>query len=97
VTGVLLNRHNTLGVLKESISFEEITYENVGTFDFSSAINTIGYDWKSYNFDLSQFSIVENMNYVIKTNSEAYFKLRFIDYYNVLGEKGAPKFELQDL
>ena len=97
VTGVLLNRHNTLGVLEESISFEEIAYENVGTFDFSSAINTIGYDWKSYNFDLSQFSIVENMHYVIKTNSEAYFKLRFIDYYNDLGEKGAPKFELQDL
>ena len=77
--------------------FEEIAYENIGDLNFSIDLNTIGYDWKSYSFDVSQFTIVENMNFVIKTNNEAYFKLRFIDFYNDLGEKGAPKFELQDL
>ena len=97
VTGVLLNRFNTSCAQEESMPFEEIAYENIEDFDFSFDINTIGYDWKSYSFDVSQFTIVENMNYVIKTNNAAYFKLRFIDFYNDLGEKGAPKFELQDL
>ena len=97
VTGVLLNRFNTSCAQEESIQFEEITYESIGDYDFSFDLNTIGYDWKSYSFDLSQFTIVENMSFVIKTNNEAYFKLRFIDFYNDLGEKGAPKFELQDL
>lgn len=97
VTGVIMNRLNTSCAQEESIPFEEIAFENIGDFDFSFDINTIGYDWKSYSFDVSQFTIVENMNFVIKTNNEAYFKLRFIDFYNDLGEKGAPKFELQDL
>tara|TARA_B100001287_G_scaffold276336_1_gene286783 strand:- start:2051 stop:3022 length:972 start_codon:yes stop_codon:yes gene_type:complete len=97
VTGVLLNRFNTSCAQLESIPFDEITYENLEDYDFSFDLNTIGYDWKSYDFDLSQFSIVESMNYVIKTSNDAYFKLRFIDFYNELGEKGAPKFELQNL
>jgi len=81
----------------EAIPFDEINYENAADFAFSTDINTIGYDWKSYNFDLSQFTIVENLSYVITTNDGIYFKLRFIDFYNDSGEKGAPKFELQDL
>ena len=97
VTGVLLNRFNTSCAQEEAIPFDEINYENAADFAFSSDINTIGYDWKSYNFDLSQFTIVENLSYVITTNDGIYFKLRFIDFYNDSGEKGAPKFELQDL
>ncbi|MBG38570.1 MAG: hypothetical protein CL857_01490 [Cryomorphaceae bacterium] len=97
VTGVLLNRYNTVCAQEEAIPFDEITYEIAGAYDFSSDINTIGYDWKSYDFDLSQFTIVDNLSYVIETSNEMFFKLRFIDFYNDQGQKGAPKFELQDL
>ena len=97
VTGVLLNRFNTSCVLEEAIPFDGIVYESIDSFNFSTDLNTIGYNWKSYSFDVSQFTIVENMSYVLKTNNSAYFKLRFVDYYNDLGEKGAPKFESQEL
>ena len=97
VVGVLLNRNYTSAVLDEIIPFEDITFEDLDNYELSNNLNTIGYDWKSYSFDLGQFSILSNLSYLVKTNSDAYFKLRFIDYYNDLGEKGAPKFELQSL
>ena len=97
VTGVLLNRYNTLCVMDTLSTFEQITIDNIPNYTFSSDLNTIGYDWKTYSFSNSNFIVLPEKNYIIKTQIEAYYKLHFIDYYNNLGEKGAPMFELQDL
>ena len=35
--------------------------------------------------------------YLIKDNEERYYKLRFLNFYNSAGEKGAPQFEFQEL
>ncbi len=97
VTGVLLNRYETNCAENDTIDFDTMNLENVGELDYLSDLNTIGYDWKSYDGASGQFEVLENRNYVINNNLGVYFKLRFIDYYNDLGEKGAPKFEIQSL
>ena len=97
VTGVLLNRHETSCAEDDLTSFDDINLENVTDFDFITDLNTIGYDWKSYDGGSGQFTIVADRNYIINDNIGVYYKLRFIDYYNDLGEKGAPKFEIQSL
>ena len=97
VSGVLINRFNTLVSEDTTYNFNEINYDlvqNSSTLEYVSDIDVIGYDWKPYN---GTFTIKENLNYVIKTNSGLYFKLRFVDFYNDNGVKGSPKFEFQKL
>ena len=97
VAGVLINRNNT-SVAEDTIyDFNEINYDLVIdniSFIYNKNIDVIGYDWKPYN---GTFTIRENLNYIIKTNSGLYFKLRFIDFYSDNGIKGSPKFEFQKL
>ena len=97
VSGVLINRHNT-SVAEDTIyDFNDISYDlvqNNSTLEYVSDIDVIGYDWKPYN---GTFTIKEDLNYVIKTNTGLYFKLRFVDFYNDNGVKGSPKFEFQKL
>lgn len=45
---------------------------------FSSDIQTIGYDWKY--FDGTTFSIVQNRSYLLKTKDNSVYKLVFIDF-----------------
>ena len=97
VTGVLLNRYETTCAEDEVTSFDDINLENVSDFIFINDLNVIGYDWKSYDGGSGQFTIVGDRNYILNDNLGVYYKLRFIDYYNDLGEKGAPKFEIQSL
>ena len=97
VTGVLLNRHSTSCAEDDLTDFNDIELDNVADFDFIIDLNTIGYDWKSYDGGSGQFTIVTDRNYIINNNLGVYYKIRFIDYYNDLGEKGAPKFEIQSL
>ena len=96
VTGVISN-YQVLIAEDTSYNFEEITYNMINNLSFSSNCDIIGYDWKEYNLETGSFSINSNINYVIKDRQQRYFKLRFIDFYNELGEKGYPKFELQEL
>ena len=100
VSGVLINRNNTYVAEDIAHNFEDINYEmtqNDTIFNFIQNIDVIGYDWKYYSHSVGSFTIRENLNYVIKTSTGLYFKLRFLDFYNSLGEKGCPKFEFQKL
>jgi len=64
---------------------------------FSENKDAIGYNWKTYNFDLMAFEIHSEKEYIIKSVEGFYFKLRFIDFYNEQGVRGAPKFEFEQL
>lgn len=97
VNGILIN-NSTLSVALDTInSFENINYTEVSQYDFNQKRDFIGYNWKIFDFESSSYSIVENMNYILQDGEGHYYKLRFIDFYNDLGEKGYPTFEIQQL
>ena len=97
VSGVLLNRNNTTVKVDTNNNFENIDYETANQYEFSSNIDEIGYDWKNYSFSTSMYSVDINKTFIIRNQSGLFFKLRFIDFYNDNGDKGSPKFELQQL
>ena len=96
VTGVLTNYLNNVSIAKDTTNkFEDINYSMLQLYSFSKNQNEIGYDWKTYTG--SGYTINTDMIYIIQDISKRFFKLRFIDFYNSDGEKGHPKFELQEL
>jgi hypothetical protein len=97
VTGVLLNPWNTLAARDSLHSFEEINREMIAEFEFTPARDVIGYDWKRYDFNSNQYSIVPQRNYLIRDAAGYYYKLRFTGYYDENGRKGVPQFEFQQL
>lgn len=96
VTGVLSNR-NGVQVAAASETFESLEYADAVVANFENRINVIGFDWKAYDFDLGSYTVDPLKVYLIKTQSERIFKLRFIDFYTETGVKGAPKFEITEL
>lgn len=96
VVGVLSNRYG-VKVQEVSIPFADLKYSDIQDANFPSRINVIGYDWKVYDFDNGNYTVNSNRTFVVKTVNSRYFKLRFIDFYDDNGIKGAPKFELQEL
>jgi len=93
VTGVLLNPNGVFATRDMTLDFMDITREHALTLEFSSQADVIGYDWKYYNFDAGVYTVVPDMNYVIRDRDGFFYKLRFIDFNNDMGEKGYPKFE----
>lgn len=96
VVGVLSNRYG-VKVQEVSVSFDEMKYSDMVESAFEDRINVIGYDWKTYNFDNGTYVVSSNRTFIVKTVLGRYYKLRFVDYYDQNGVKGAPKFELQEL
>ena len=96
VVGVLSNRYG-VKVQEVSIPFADLKHSDIVESAFEDRINVIGYDWKTYDFDNGTYVVSSNRTFVVKTILGRYYKLRFIDYYDANGVKGAPKFELQEL
>jgi hypothetical protein len=97
VTGCIINRNVVEVCQVYDKDFEAITIEDIDKCPFSKNINTIGYDWKIYDFDTGQYKVYSNQNYIIKSTEDKYYKLHFIDYYDQQGNKGTPTFEFQEL
>lgn len=98
VTGVLTNYLNNIMVATDTINtFQDIELNMIGQYNFTNMQNKIGYDWKSYNFSSQSYNVNPNITYIITDIDGRYFKLHFIDFYNDNGEKGNPKFEIQEL
>lgn len=97
VVGCLLNPYLTYAALDASgIAFENIQLETVTSVPLSSFTNSIGFDWKEFDFSTSKYTVDASKHYIIRTSDEAMFKLRFTDFYEA-GVKGCPKFEFQRL
>ena len=56
-----------------------------------------GFDWKKYDIDKNLYTVDSRYNYIVKTKSDSYYKLRFLDFYSASGIKGSPKFEFLQL
>ena len=67
------------------------------SFVFDDNQNSIGFNWKEYDLTSGVYTVFANINYIIRDNELRYYKLHFIDFYNDLGVKGYPKFEIQEL
>lgn len=92
VTGVISNRNGVEVAEVFDKSFEEIAFSDVANYPFSSDIDIIGYDWKE--FVGASYIIDLHKNYIVKTTEGLYYKIHFIDFYNDLGDKGNPVFEV---
>ncbi|MBP6456366.1 MAG: HmuY family protein [Chitinophagaceae bacterium] len=93
VTGVISNPYKTLAYKDSLNSYENINESFLNQITFNNSLTNIGHDWKFYDFNLNQFTIPQNYNYIVKDQKENYYRLRFLDFYNDKGVKGSPQFE----
>lgn len=93
VMGALLNPHGVTAVQDTIHDFMDMTLADTVDLELTARADVIGYEWKYYNFDAGVYTIEPGMFYVIRDRDGFFYKLRFTDFYNDLGEKGHPKFE----
>jgi hypothetical protein len=77
VTGVLSNK-NVQVAESRGVPVNTLTSDN--GFTYSSYINTIGYDWKVYDYDNAVFNIISDLCYFVKTPFEDVYKLEFTGF-----------------
>lgn len=77
VTGVLQNKGVTVAQAGQIEDIE--TYRNYSVHTFTPAINEIGYDWKSYDFNTNSY-IIANTVYFVKDKSSKIWKLVFTSF-----------------
>lgn len=97
VTGVLANPLGTCTALDTTRSFEEITFATAQQSAFDCKPDALGFEWKHYDLDQGEYVVYPELQYVVKTWEDYYYKMRFVDFYNNEGKKGAPKFEVSRL
>ena len=93
VVGVLLNPNGVAAARDTIHDFMDIEADSIRGLEYTTQADVIGYDWKYYDFDEGVYTIVPDMNYVIRDTDGFFYKLRFIDFYNDEGVKGYPTFE----
>jgi hypothetical protein len=93
VVGVLLNPNKVVAVLDTTHDFMNMNADDITDLEFTSRADVIGYEWKYYNFDNGVYTIVPDMNYVIRDKDGFFYKFRFVDFYSDEGVKGFPSFE----
>lgn len=96
LAGALTNNYKTFAV-KCSKPFAAINYTDYLAANFTPAVDIIGFDWKTYDFDLSVYTVDNTKCFIVKTSEDRVFKIHFLDYYDSSGAKGAPTMELQEL
>lgn len=97
VTGVLINLHEVKVARVPDIPFNNISIHDTLTHPFKAHQNTIGFDWKTFNFTTSTYTIDLNKCFIIKDTKGYFYKLHFIDFYNSSGLKGHPKMEFKKI
>lgn len=93
VTGALLNGTNTQAAKDTTHDFYAIDAAFCNAVTFSNIADIIGYNWKTFDFNTNTYIVNKKYNYLIKTQNNHIYKLRFLDYYSSTGVKGSPKFE----
>ena len=97
VNGVLLNPYLTLAAVDSTTGYDSITYDKARNMSLSANRDVIGYNWKTYVFSTSHYEVNPQFVYIIKDQAGYYYKLHFLDFYDITGHKGVPKFEYQRL
>lgn len=104
VTGVLTNIWSgTLSLEQEKdsvpnyIDYNQFHYSTTSHYAFSADADIIGYDWKYFDFGQARFFVYQNQYFVVKASDGLYYKLRMLDFYDHLGNKGSISLEYQRL
>ncbi len=97
VNGVLINPFNTAVAADSVTAFDSIDYAFAKSMHYSTSLDVVGFDWKTYNFSTSYYEVNPEKCYVLKNQDGIYYKFRFIDFYDSNGIKGSPEFEFQRL
>ncbi len=97
VTGILINSYSTSVHQDTIFGFNNVNLEIVEDFEYLYNHNTIGYDWKTYDYDARGYIMHPEKNYLIKNRVGNYFKFHVIDFYNESAQPGNIKFEFQKL
>lgn len=97
VAGVLLNSFETKVIKIINKPFNDIVINDTIGRIFSNYRNSIGFDWKTFDFNTNLFTVNSNYSYIINDNKGFYYKLHFIDFYNTSGIKGYPTFEFKKI
>jgi len=97
----MLNQADVVAALDTVNEFGAISYDSLSIYTFSSRQDYIGYEWKDVTVDVSSntavYQVKTENNYIIRDTEGFYYKLRFVSFYNDLGEKGYPVFEFAAL
>lgn len=104
VTGCLSNIWNSIAgavAKKDStpgyVDFSKFTAAHAMQMSFSNRADIIGFEWKYYDFNASQFIIHPDLYYVLSDKNGYYYKIRMIDFYDQQGNKGTVNFQYQRL
>lgn len=78
VTGVLHNK----GVRTAKVQHLQspLTYSNYSSQNYLSAINTIGYDWKAYDFNTNSYLVNDSTAYFVKRANGDVWRLVFTGF-----------------
>lgn len=77
VVGVLHNK----GIESADIRGVDLsTISSDGGYTYSNYINTIGYDWKSFDYDSSKFDLVDSLGYFVKSLDGNIYLLKFTGF-----------------
>jgi hypothetical protein len=100
VRGVFLNLKQTSAVLDSVNTYNQIGYDLLSSYTFSSQRDLIGYKWKDVNVNVSaglaEYTIRDNYNYIIRTMNGRCYKMRFLSF-SLNGTSGFPRFEFREL
>ena len=96
VRGVIINPAQVEVARLEGVDFAGLTRADAEAANYTRQENIIGYDWKIFTLATGQYEVVPNA-FFLRDAQGNYYKLRFVEYYNDLGERGYAKFELVEL
>ncbi len=97
VTGALTHRWQGVQALEvvdeqfDAIPYAEAEHHDWLSEQWDMEANNIGFDWKRFDFDLG-FVMRDDRYYIIRTEENALYKLKFTGFLNDQGVKGHPSF-----
>jgi hypothetical protein len=97
VTSALINQFYCKAALSETVDFDTVDANYMDKLNLLSYRNAIGHDWKTYDFETGAYKTNIKDVFFILSASGFKYKLRFLDFYDSKGEKGAPNFEFVKL
>jgi hypothetical protein len=97
VTGVLMDQGRTRVARIPDADIAQVTLNDTIAHPFSGRRDAIGYDWKTYSFETSSYTVNDRIVYIIQDAAGFYFKLRFLEFYSSTGQVGCPQFEVVPL
>jgi hypothetical protein len=94
---VYINPDNVAALLDTTISFSELTAQNVNLNKLSGIQDVIGYNWKSVEINQSantaNYAVRRNYSYMVRDTKGDFYKFRFLSYVNDSLKVGYPMFE----